>query len=141
MLRQARQAFSYILLDAPAGVDAGFRLVTSGADRFLVVTGAGPGAIRDACRVGELLELAGKQNVRLVVNRVDRDLLSALRLTIDDVMDTSGLPLLGVVPEDPNVTLAAAFGKPLLLYSRRSSAAKACRKIANRIHGFHDPIT
>ena len=39
------------------------------------------------------------------------------------------------------LTLAAAFGKPLLLYARRSSAAKAYRKIANRIQGFHDPIT
>ena len=140
MLRQARQAFSYILLDAPAGVDAGFRLVTSGADRFLVVTGAGPGAIRDACRVGELLELAGKQNVRLVVNRVDRDLLSALRLTIDDVMDTSGLPLLGVVLEDPNMTLAASFGKPLLRYAKRCDAAKAFRRIARRVQGFPEPM-
>jgi septum site-determining protein MinD len=60
MLQKAKWEYDYILLDAPAGVDAGFRLVTGGADRFLVVTGAGPGAIRDACRVGELLELAGK---------------------------------------------------------------------------------
>lgn len=140
MLRTARREFDYILLDAPAGVDAGFRLVTEAADRFLVVTGAGPAAIRDACRVGELLELAGKQNVRLVVNRVDRDMLSAVRLTIDDVMDSSGLPLLGVVLEDPNVTLAASFGKPLLQYARRCDAAKAFRRIARRVQGFSEPM-
>jgi septum site-determining protein MinD len=122
-------------------VDAGFRLVTDNADRFLVVTGAGPAAVRDASRVGELLELAGKKNIRLVVNRVDRSVLSAVHITIDDVMDTSGLPLIGVVLEDPNVTLAASFGKPLLQYARRSPASKAFRKIANRIQGFHDPIT
>ena len=139
-LRSARRSFDYILLDAPAGVDAGFRLVTAAADRFLVVTGAGPAAIRDASRVGELLELAGKQNVRLVVNRVDRDMLSAVRLTIDDVMDTSGLPLLGVVLEDPNVTLAASFGKPLLRYAKRCDAAKAFRRIARRIQGFPEPM-
>ena len=61
MLVQARSVFDYIFLDAPAGVDAGFRLVTETADRFLVVTGAGPAAVRDASRVGELLELAGKK--------------------------------------------------------------------------------
>ena len=87
------------------------------------------------------LELMGKQDVRLIVNRVDRDMLSAVRLTIDDVMDSAGLPLTGIVLEDPNVTLAAAFGKPLLQYARRSPAAKAYRKIANRIQGFHEPIT
>lgn len=141
LLRQARKEFDYIFLDAPAGVDAGFRLVSASADRFLLVTGSGPAAVRDAARVGELLELMGKRDVRLVVNRVDRDVLHTVRITIDDVMDTAGLPLMGVVLEDPYVTLAAAFGMPLLKYSRRCEAAKAYRKIAKRIQGLHEPIT
>ena len=141
MLQRARGFFDYIFLDAPAGVDAGFRLVTGVADRFLVVTGAGPAAMRDATRVADLLELAGKRNVRLVVNRVDRDLLATVRLTIDDVMDTAGLPLMGVVLEDPNVTLAASFGKPVLKYARRSNAAKAYRRIARRLQGLPEPMT
>ena len=141
MLNQAKSAFDYIFLDAPAGVDAGFQLAAKFADRFLVVTGAGPAAVRDAARVSDLLELMSKRNIRLIVNRVDRDMLSTVRMTVDDVMDSAGLPLMGIVLEDPNVTLAAAFGKPLLLYARRSPASKACRKIANRIQGFHDPIT
>ena len=141
MLQRARAWYDYIFLDAPAGVDAGFRLVAGVADRFLLVTGAGPAAVRDAARVGELLELMGKQNVRLVVNRVDRDMLSTVRLTVDDVMDTAGLPLMGVVLEDPNVTLAAAFGRPLLQYAKRSDAAKAFCRIAKRIQGIPQPIT
>ena len=140
MLQCAREQFDYVFLDAPAGVDAGFRLVTGVADRFLLVTGAGPAAVRDASRVGDLLELAGKKNVRLVVNRVDRDMLSTVRMTIDDVMDTAGLPLMGIVMEDPNVTLAASFGKPLLRYAKRSDAAKAYRRIAKRVQGFPEPI-
>ena len=141
MLQQARAWFDYILLDAPAGVDAGFRLVAGVADRFLLVTGAGPAAVRDAVRVGELLELMGKQNVRLLVNRVDRNMLSTVRLTVDDVMDTAGLPLMGVVLEDPNVTLAAAFGRPLLQFAKRCDAAKAFCRIAKRIQGIPQPIT
>lgn len=141
MLRQARRQFDYIFLDAPAGVGSGFRLVSSAADRFLLVTGSGPAAVRDAARVGDLLELMGKKDVRLVVNRVDREMLSTVRITIDDVMDTAGLPLTGIVLEDPNVTLAASFGQPLLKYARRSPAAKAYRKIARRIQGFHEPVT
>ena len=141
LLRQARREFDYIFLDAPAGVDAGFRLVSAYADRFLLVTGSGPAAVRDASRVGELLELMGKKDVRLVVNRVNRDVLQTVRMTIDDVMDTAGLPLMGVILEDPYVTLAASFGQPLLKYARRCEAAKAYRKIAKRIQGLHEPIT
>lgn len=141
LVRKARGEFDYILLDAPAGVDAGFRLVSKAADRFLLVTGSGPAAVRDASRVGELLELMGKGNVRLIVNRVDRDLLSAVRLTIDDVMDNAGLPLAGIVPEDPCITLAASFGQSAEQYSSRCSAVKAFRRIARRIQGYHQKIT
>ena len=51
-LRQARVHFDFIFLDAPAGLDAGFQLVSGAAEEFLLVTGPGPAAIRDAARVG-----------------------------------------------------------------------------------------
>ena len=86
------------------------------------------------------LELEGKKNVRLVVNRVDEEMLSTVRLTIDDIMDTTGTPLAGVVPEDPNITLAAAFGVPVLAYARRCPAARAFRRIADRLEGITAPI-
>ena len=140
MLSRARQMFDYVFLDAPAGVDAGFRLTAQFADRFLLVTGAGPAAVRDASRVGDLLELMGKKNIRLIVNRVDKNMLGTVCLTIDDVMDAAGLPLAGIVPEDPHVTLAASFGQSLLRYSPNCKAAKASRRIARRIQGFHEPI-
>ena len=140
MLQQARKHFDYIFLDAPAGVDAGFRLAAQAADRFLLVTGSGPAAIRDASRVGDILETMGKTQVRLIVNRVERELLTTLKLTIDDVMDTAGLPLQGIVPEDPNVILAASFGKPVLTFAKRCEAVKAYRRIAKRIQGFQEPI-
>ena len=140
MLRQARQAFDFVFLDAPAGVDAGFRLVSAWTDRFLLVTGPGPAAIRDAARVSDLLELSGKKNVRLIVNRVDEEMLSTVRLTIDDVMDTTGTPLAGVVPEDPNITLSAAFGSPVPVYAKRCAAARAFRRIAARLEGIPTKI-
>ncbi len=140
LIRSARLRYDYILLDAPAGVDAGFKLATTFADRILLVTGPSPAAIRDAGRTGEVLELMGKDNVRLIVNRINKKIASAMDLTVDDVMDDAGLPLLGVIPEDMNVTLAATFGKPLLKYRPRGAAAKACKRIANRIQGIPDPI-
>lgn len=139
MLRKARNLFDYVLLDAPAGIDAGFRLAAKQADRVILVTGADPAAIRDAARAGDLLELMGKNNVRLIVNRVNEKMASSMKMTIDDVMDEAGLPLLGIVPDDPNVVLAATFGKPLLRYTRRGAGA-ACRRIAKRIQGMPEPI-
>jgi len=139
MLRQAREQFTYVFLDAPAGIDRGFSLCAGCADRILMVTGSDPASIRDATRAGELLELMGKANIRLIVNRINKKMYETMGLTVDDVMDEAGLPLLGIVPEDPQITLAAAFRKPLLSCTKRGAAA-ACRRIAKRIQGLPVPI-
>lgn len=135
LVLSARRRFDYVLLDAPAGVDAGFRLAAAKADRVLLVTGPDPAAVRDASHTAQMLELMGKTNVRMIVNRITPKLVATMDLTIDDVMDQAGLPLIGVVPEDHNVVLAAAFGKPLLQYTKKGAAA-ACRRIAKRIQGM-----
>ena len=140
MVRSAKREFDYIFLDAPAGIDAGFELAAKFADRCLIVTGADPAAIRDAARAAQRLELMGKCDVKLIVNRVSRKLFSTMSVTVDDVMDHAGLPLIGVVPEDQNVTLAAAFGAPLITYTNRG-AAKACEAIAKRLEGRRVPLS
>ena len=140
MVRAAKREFDYIFLDAPAGIDAGFELAAKFADRCLIVTGADPAAMRDAARAAQRLELMGKSDVKLIVNRVSRKLFATMSVTVDDVMDTAGLPLIGVVPEDQNVTLAAAFGSPLITYTNRG-AAKACEAIAKRLEGRRVPLS
>ena len=139
LLEEARTKFSYVFLDAPAGIEAGFQLAARYADRIILVTGPDPAAVRDATRAGEVLELMGKTNIRLIVNRINRKIAAAMQLTVDDIMDQSGLPLLGVVPEDLNMTLAAVYAKPLLEQTHKGAAAACCR-IARRIQGYPTPI-
>lgn len=133
MLDLARTRFQYIFLDAPAGIEAGFRLAAGAADRVILVSGADPASIRDAGRSAEELERMGKP-ARLVVNRLRKKMFKTVNLTVDDIMDSAGLPLLGIVPEDENVVFAAAFGQPLLGYTDKG-AASACRRIAQRLEG------
>ena len=139
MLQLAREKFDFVFLDAPAGIDAGFSLAARFADRVMLVTGADPAAVRDAARAAEVLELMGKKNVRLVINRISKKMAQAMVLTVDDIMDHAGLPLIGIVPDDPNVTLSAAFKQDLLSYTRKDAAAACCR-IARRLQGFPTPI-
>ena len=140
LLEEARSGYTYVLLDAPAGVEAGFRLAARYADRILVVTGSDPASVRDAGRAGQLLQKMDKQSVRIIVNRIDPRMVKAMKLTVDDIMDRTGLPLLGIVPEDPEVVLAAAFEKPLLKQTKKGAAA-ACRRIAKRIQGRRVPVS
>ncbi len=140
LLQGARRQFQYIFLDAPAGIESGFSLAARYADKILLVTGSDPAAVRDATRAAEILELMGKKNIRLIVNRINEKMFSVMKLTVDDIMDESGVPLLGLVPEDDSVVLAAAFKKPLLKQTKKGAAA-ACRRIAKRLQGMSEPVT
>ena len=137
LLDTARSMYDYILIDSPAGLGAGFRLAICGADRAVVVATNDASSLRDAQRT--VSELDHMRQVHLVMNRIQTKLLRRLRATIDDAMDAAGLPLIGVVPEDPYVILCANLGQPLTDRGNRG-AALACWNIARRLEGQRVPI-
>lgn len=140
LLASAKDAFDWIMIDAPAGLGAAFQLATSFCDLAIVVSNGDPASMRDAARASEVLFAAGaERSAKLVVNRVSAKLYKKMRATIDDVMDGVGLPLLGIVPEDEDVTLAAAAGTPLILYER-NGALEAASHIAERLLGKKTPL-
>ena len=125
-------------LDVLGPLGSGFRLAVCGADRAVVVSTNDSSALRDAQRT--VVELGRRlDTIHLVMNRIQPKLLRQLRTTIDDAMDAAGLPLIGVVPEDPRVILSANQGRPLILGGRQG-AANACLNIAKRIQGLRVPI-
>ena len=139
LLAEVRKRFDYCLLDAPAGLGEGFRLSTCAADRCIVVTNPDASSLRDAQRTVMELNRFPAGALHLVVNRVRLKLLRQLHATIDDAMDAAGLPLLGIVPEDPQVMLCANREQPLILHASRG-AATAYLNIANRLLGQRAPL-
>ena len=137
MVDEAKECFDYVLMDCPAGLGDGFQLAMTAADRAIVVSAVDPAALRDAQRA--VAELHALPQLHLVMNRVQPRLMRKLRTSIDNAMDTAGLPLLGVVPEDPAVTMAAAAGTPLVLASYKG-AAPAYLNISKRILGQRVPL-
>ena len=139
VVREACNLFDFVFLDCPAGLGEGFQLATASSDRAIVVSATEPAALRDAQRaVQELVKTVPEQH--LVMNRVDPALMRRLRTTIDEAMDTAGLPLLGVVPEDDTVTVAASAGVPVVLCGERP-AAVAYLNVANRLLGKKVPLS
>lgn len=135
---RAKENFDFVLLDSPAGLGEGFQLAASGADTVVVVTTTDPTAQRNAQRcVAELLHAAPR--LLLVMNRVEPGMLRRLHADIDRAMDATGLPLLGVVPEDAKVRAAAHAGRPLVLDAHRG-AVRAYLNIAKRLMGKRVPL-
>lgn len=137
VVEEASDYFDYVFMDSPAGLGEGFQLAMAAADRVIVVSAVDPAALRDAQRT--VAELHTLTQLHLVMNRVQPKLISKLRTSIDSAMDAAGLPLLGVVPEDPNVTMATAAGVPLILTTYKG-AAPAYLNIAKRLLGQRVPL-
>ena len=131
----------YVLIDAPAGVEQGFRNAAAAAAEAIVVTNPEVSAVRDADRVIGLLATMNVQPVQLVLNRVrPKMVMNQEMLSVDEVSDLLALPLLGLVVEDEQVIVSTNRGEPLTLKDNPSPAGRDYRDIARRLGGEQVPL-
>ncbi len=137
LCRELSAYYDEIIVDCPAGIGRGFKAAVAGADRAFVVTTPDMVCARDAQIVSRLLK---KQDVpaRLIINRLRPEpILRGKMPDIDELIDTSALQLIGVLPEDEEVAVANAYGKPLPVDSK---AAVCFANIAGRYLGEDIPL-
>lgn len=131
--------FRYILIDCPAGIDVGFINAISPAQEALIVTTSEIPAIRDADRVAGLLEANGIYDIKLLINRVRSDLIQKNdMMSVRDVQEVLGLPLLGAIPEDNQVIISTNRGEPLVLKKKLTLSGIAFENAARRLVGKQD---
>jgi len=121
MFDDIRKNFDFCLIDSPSGIGQGFRLAHENADMSIIVTLGELSAIRDANLTANRVREMGISNVRLLVNRALPRKFKEVKTTVDDVIDTVGVQLLGLIPEDKNVFSALHKNIPLILYHKRYS--------------------
>lgn len=126
-----------VIVDCPAGIGRGFETAIAGADRAFVVTTPDMVCARDAQILSHLLREKHIPS-RLIINRLRaRPILRGKMPDIDEVIDTAGLQLIGVLPEDETVAVANAYGKPLPV---ESHAFVCFENIAARYLGEDVPL-
>ncbi|MCL2628331.1 MAG: AAA family ATPase [Oscillospiraceae bacterium] len=139
MFKKIRSTFEYCIIDAPPGIGTGFELAHADVDMSIIITTGELPSIRDAARAAGVLRDMEIENIRLIVNRVSRTKFKQIKTTIDDVIDSTGVQLLGIIAEDKNIFLALHEGVPLVLYNKRK-AAYDFLDIALRIKGEEVPL-
>jgi len=139
MFKEIRSEFDYCLIDSPPGIGAGFKLTHSMADMSIIVTNGELPAMRDAQRTASAAREMGISDVRLLLNRLLTKNIKFMQVTIDDVIDTVGARLIGVIPEDKFVFMSVHDNTPLILYKKRLSAYEFL-DVARRIAGEDVPL-
>lgn len=135
------EEYDVVLIDSPAGIETGFRYALAPSTEVLVITNPEIPATRDADRVIGIIEAEEKGPARLVINRVKPKMVErGEMLSIADVVELLAVDLIGVVPEDEDVLIAANRGEPLALARDGSRAGSAFHNIARRMLGEDVPF-
>jgi septum site-determining protein MinD len=135
-----RQDFDWVIIDSPAGIERGFRNSIAPADIVVVVTNPEVSAVRDADRIIGLIEAEEKGPARLVINRLNSNMVKrGDMLNADDVLELLAVELIGIVPEDENVVISTNRGHPIAL-NGKVKAGQAFTNIARRLRGETVPF-
>lgn len=125
--------YPYIVMDNEAGMEHLSRLTTKDVDLLLIVSDPSFRGIQAARRVHEVakrLNIVVGQTA-LIVNR----LTNGIPLRSQEEIEQWGLPLAGVIPEDPFIAEYDGLGQPTVTLPADSAAVKAAYEIFDRLMG------
>jgi septum site-determining protein MinD len=132
--------YDYVLIDSSAGIGSSMATSAAAADRAIIVATPDPVSIRDADRVAAVVIKHGVTDIRLVINGIKPKLIrKKVIYGLDRAIDAAAIQLIGIVPEDEQVTVAAFRGVPVVTMGK-SGAAMAFCNIARRIAGENVPL-
>ena len=109
VINELGKAFDFVLIDCPAGIDAGFKRAVYCADEALVVTTPHLSSIRDADKVVTILSSYNISSKRFVINRARGDLIQdKLMFDVYDVGKSLKIDFGGVIPDDDSVITSSS---------------------------------
>ena len=147
-LNKLAEDFDYIVCDSPAGIETGAIMAMYFADEALVVTNPEVSSVRDSDRVLGMLSSKTKRakeggepvKEHLVVTRYAASRVGkGEMLSLDDINDILGIPLLGVIPESEKVLNASNSGTPVAMEDN-ADAGQAYLDLVARFLGENRPM-
>lgn len=106
LIKTLRESFDAIVLDMPSGInDSLTESLLSFGTEFIAVVNPDATSLRCASVIGANFP-EGFKRPRLIINKFDYDLIkSGIYRNIDDMIDITGMQLLGIIPQTSEVAL------------------------------------
>eukprot|EP00567_Pseudictyota_dubia_P000223 CAMPEP_0197466136 /NCGR_PEP_ID=MMETSP1175-20131217/64897_1 /TAXON_ID=1003142 /ORGANISM="Triceratium dubium, Strain CCMP147" /LENGTH=347 /DNA_ID=CAMNT_0043002165 /DNA_START=144 /DNA_END=1187 /DNA_ORIENTATION=+ len=146
VLSELSQAFDYVVLDSPAGIESGARHAMYFADDAIIVTNPELSSCRDADKMigfvssrSRRAEIGGDAKAvsqTLLITRYDPARAEAEEsLSLVDIEELLGLPIVGVIPESKDVLTCTNVGSPIITLGEENPAAAAYSDMVDRFLG------
>lgn len=140
IISELRERYDHIILDAPAGLESGFAAAVKCCDKTVMTATPDAVSVQGCARAARKASEFGIKitNQRIVINRFLKKEAKASRLlNIDGVIDSSGVRLLGIIPEDKALVCMSVTGK---MPKKKSEVYAAAKRIALRCEGENVPL-
>lgn len=140
--------FDYVVCDSPAGIEQGALMAMYYADDAIVVSNPEVSSVRDSDRILGILSSRTKRSENnedpiqeyLVITRYsEQRAQTGEMLSIEDIKDLLGIPLIGVVNESQTVLNASNAGTPVIL-DAGSDAGQEYKHVVKRFLGKAPPF-
>ena len=134
MMDSLSKDFDYIILDAPAGLESGFKLAGAVADCCVIVSTPDSISVRAASYASQNMRNNGIKDIRLVINKFNKKVHK--KINVDEFIDTITARFLGVVPESSEIYDSVNGEK--IPYDSKGN--QAFLRISKRIQGESIPF-
>ncbi|MBQ6496098.1 MAG: septum site-determining protein MinD [Firmicutes bacterium] len=125
--------FDFIIIDCPAGNGEMLDVSIAPADKAIIVTEPEIAAVRDADITERYIMENGIEDTRIVLNKVDVDLMNrGLLPDVSVVAEIFNGPLVGVIQNDDNIRISTNKGIPIVI-KRGTYIEKNFKSIASRV--------
>lgn len=136
--RSVRKYYDFIIIDTGAGISSHVFDIVEQANLILVVTTPDPICIRDATMMSDEFYTRGNKRQRLLINKVSAEAIKSHMIqNLDEIIDTVGIQLLGVIPDDLMLKESTGKGQTLPVDAPSLEAFDA---ISRRLTGEHVPL-
>ena len=129
-----------VLVDTSGSADRSAAVAAPAMDAAFVIATQGQVAIRAAEASGMYLSEVGIRHIWLVVNRLEPDPARGGRATVRQIIDGTGLPLIGILPSDERMSLLQEQGLTVFAGETCRNSRQGYTNIAARYCGEHVPL-
>ena len=125
----------FIILDTSGGADVSVDLCASVSEEALIVSSRNPSSLRAAGKSAAILDSHGVREQKLIINSLELTRESmADRVGVLEMIDMTGISLLGIIPKEWRIERLCERGK-LALESKYAVSKTAFLNTARRLTG------
>jgi septum site-determining protein MinD len=134
VIKGIQENYDFILIDAPAGIEKNVMAAIAAGEEAIIVTTPDSPSVADAIKIKLVAQRLGVNSTGVIINFVRSE---KGEIKAQDIARLLELPVMGSVPEDPEIrrSFMQENALPVMIRKPNCPASNSIRKIAEKLAG------